>query len=188
MDSSTSAMRELLRPGERLLWSGQPNVRGYVLQGGWFLIPFTLVWLAFAVFWEATAILGGAPIFFWLWGGMFVAIGLYIAFGRLWVASREAHRTTYAVTDDRIVVVSGAFGQRLAEAPLDMLTTLSMERRRDGRGLIHFTDPGPWQFWLPGWPGSRAQPLGFYAVEDVDRVFRIIEQAREEARARARRS
>jgi hypothetical protein len=184
--SANDAIRELLRPGERLLWSGRPNELAYALQGGWFLIAFTLAWLAFALFWEISAVLMGAPIFFWLWGGMFVAIGLYFAFGRLWVASREARATIYAVTDDRVLVITGSSGHRLAEASLDAIATISQERGRDGRGVIRFTDPGPWRFMLPGWPGSGPRPLGFYAIDDVERVFRIVQDARAEARGRRR--
>jgi hypothetical protein len=176
-------IRGLLRPGERVFWSGQPNSRDYALQGGCFLIAFTTVWFGFAVFWETIALLGGAPIPFLLFGALFVSIGSYFAFGRLWVAYREARRTTYAVTSDRVLFVSGSRSQ--SELAVDALPSLRMDRRRKGRGVIWFSDPGPWGNWMSMWPGYGApRPLAFYAIDDVDRVFELIRQARDEARQR----
>ena len=68
-----------LLPGERIIWSGQPS-RGLMFAANdVFMVPFSLAWCGFAIFWEVTALGGrGAPGFLPLWGAMFVCIGLYL--------------------------------------------------------------------------------------------------------------
>ncbi|TMF33597.1 MAG: hypothetical protein E6I26_13945, partial [Chloroflexi bacterium] len=90
MDSPDAIVRSRLDPGERVLWTGQPEARAYALTGAWFLIPFSVLWGGFAIFWEVSVIRSGAPIFFWLWGIPFILVGLYMIFGRIAVALREA--------------------------------------------------------------------------------------------------
>jgi hypothetical protein len=67
-DTPASVIDRELGPGERLLWSGQPR-KGLRLRptDAW-VIPFSLIWCAFAVFWEIMALTsvskvqGGSPV------------------------------------------------------------------------------------------------------------------------------
>lgn len=60
--------------------------------------PVFIVGGGFAISREVIAIARGVPILFAAWGIPFVVIGLYMIFGRLYVARREAHCTVYRVT------------------------------------------------------------------------------------------
>lgn len=79
---AVSVISHELSSGERLLWSGQPRPGVRLRPFDAFMIPFSLLWCGFAVFWEATVITKGAPGFFMLWGIPFVLVGLYVVFGR----------------------------------------------------------------------------------------------------------
>lgn len=178
-----SPFRSRLRPGERVLWVGQPSKLAYSMRGAWYLIPFSLLWGGFAIFWEVTAITSGAPLFFKLWGIPFVAAGLYLMFGRFIVARREAARTYYAITDRRVLIESGAFRRVFMELDLRDLPGSLLEERPDGSGSITL-GPSVGIRLPPGWPtmGMYAQPPAFVAIPDVGRVYETLQEAKAQIR------
>jgi hypothetical protein len=177
---TSTAFRSLLLPGERLLWEGRPDVNAFSLRGAWFLVPFSILWGGFALFWEASVLTSPAPGFFALWGIPFVLAGLYLIFGRIPVARREARRTRYAITDRRLLLLRGPFGQQVTEIDLKDVPPPQLERGRSGIGTITF-GPTPSAFRAPpGWPtlGMYAQPPAFLTIPDADRVSRVLQDAR----------
>ena len=70
-DDPEQVISRELETGERLLWAGSPR-HGIVIRGSdAFLIPFSLMWGGFAVFWEISVLHTKAPGFFALWGAMY---------------------------------------------------------------------------------------------------------------------
>jgi hypothetical protein len=49
---SLAAIQPELTSGESILWAGQPNTRVIFHKEDLFLIPFSLLWGGFAIFWE----------------------------------------------------------------------------------------------------------------------------------------
>jgi len=81
----------------------------------------------------------GAPLFFWLWGVPFVAIGLYLVFGRFFYRSWVRRRTLYAVTDRRVIKLVRRTAADSVEALfLDAIPAVNRELRRDGTGSVVF--------------------------------------------------
>ena len=108
-------VERLLQPGERLLWAGEPDPAVHSLKADRFLVPFSVLWAGFSVFWEAGVLSSGGSAFFAVWGLPFLAMGFYISIGRfIWKAHRK-RRTTYLLTDRRAAVLT-TDGQ-LAEIP-----------------------------------------------------------------------
>jgi hypothetical protein len=179
-------LQSQLQPGEHVLWAGQPDALAYCLRGAWYLVPFSLLWAGFAFFWEASALVSGAPLFFDLWGIPFVLIGLYLVVGRFYVAIREARRTIYAVTDRRVLIRSGAFRPSLTEMALLDLPSLRLDREASGIGTVTFGAVVAFFRAPPGWPtfGAYAGPPAFASIPDAGRVYRIIQEAKAEARGR----
>ncbi len=158
------------------------------------MIPFSLMWGGFAIFWEA-AVLGlvplsgmhphnKPPLFFALWGVPFVFVGLYLIVGRFFYDAAMRNKTYYAVTNRRLIILKNLFTFNLASFDLVSSANLNLTERSDGSGDILFGTPGPMQ-WMAasGWPSARgARVPGFYLVADARRIFSLIREAQSAAR------
>lgn len=175
---------KMLRPelgrDERLLWSGMPRQGLHLRPSDWYLVPFSLMWGGFAIFWEYMVISGGAPGFFWIWGIPFVLIGLYLIFGRFFADSYQRARTYYGVTDQRVLIRSGFFNSRITSIAVQNLGEFSLTERSDRSGSITFGTPNATYpaWWGSSWPGTsnRLAPA-FDLIDDVRQVYNAIRDA-----------
>lgn len=179
-----SPLHACLVAGERLLWTGRPAQGPLFTVQDIFLVPFSLLWGGFALFWEAGAIASDAPLLFRLWGIPFVLVGLYMIAGRFVIDAWLRGRTWYGVTDRRVLI--------LREAPFHSFIALDLAGLRDirvssgwgGRGTIRFGDE-PWgyyrQFHATPWSPSMSGVPQFLAIRDPETVFARIEVARTRA-------
>ena len=176
-----------LDPGENLLWSGQP-CRGIRLRAlDIFLIPFSLVWCGFAIFWEVSVVNSGAPFILKLWGVLFVCFGLFFVFGRFILDARNRARTTYGVTNERILIVSGRYSRQIKSLPLRTLTEVSFSQRSNGRGTLTFGSAPFMNGFLQAssWPGTgRYSPPSFDLIDGAKEVYDVIRHAQSAALAK----
>ncbi len=193
MPTANPFLERLLDPGEQILWQGQPK-QGVRLQASdAFLIPFSLMWGGFALFWEAGVLglihLGNRhqdkpPLFMALWGIPFVVIGLYIMVGRFFFDAFQRTRTVYLLTDRRAIIWKNVFSQTVASFDLRSLNNLNLTERGDGSGDIIFGQPGPF-YAAPGagWPTGRNSLVpGFYLLPDARDIFNRVRAAQQAAR------
>ena len=110
--NSLSAIQPDLTSGENILWAGQPKAGVIFHRQDLFLIPFSLFWGGFTIFWEFLASgFGGsksgasAPSLFLIWGVPLVVIGQYLIWGPFLYVAWLKKRTNYAVTNKRVIVV-----------------------------------------------------------------------------------
>lgn len=182
--TSTTELERELGVGEQILWSGQPTQGLRLRAADAFLIPFSLLWAGFAVFWEIGVISSGAPFFFMLWGIPFLCVGAYITVGRFFVDAALRAKTWYGVTNERIVIIGGLFNRMVKSLPLRSLPELALEQRHDGSGTITFGSSMPFANWYRGlaWPGmdQRLSPA-FEIIADAKAVYEIIRQAQRTA-------
>jgi hypothetical protein len=168
-----------LEAGEKLLWTGLPR-RGLMLRGiDFFAIPFSLLWCGFAIVWETMTFTTGAPLLFRLWGVPFVLVGLYIVFGRFIVDAKSRARTVYAVTDRRVLIVSGLFRKNIQSLFLRGLAEMNLSEDHAGRGTITFGRTGfPQIMMIRGWPGTGTSlPPAFEGIDHAAQVLDIIRKA-----------
>jgi hypothetical protein len=174
-----------LESGERLLWSGRPDNRRWISQHDALLIPFSMLWGGFAIFWEATALSSTAArssVIFPFFGVPFVLVGLYLMVGRFFARRWIRRRTLYAVTDRRVIVVAPSWprGERTTSVWLRSYPPVEKRLTRDGRGTLWIGSFGSAQRWIasePGWPGGRmmsTNAIVFDGIPDAANVYTTI--------------
>lgn len=154
---------------EYVVWKGKPGKGRIFTKQDIFLIPFSLMWGGFAIFWELSVIMMGAPFFFCLWGIPFVLVGLYLMFGRFIWQQHMRKRTYYAVTNRRVLRLRGNNVTSVGLRPCpEMHTTIN----KDGTGTIYF---GP---QISAYYGNRryggSASFSLENIPEVNQVFRMI--------------
>lgn len=176
----SSVIQDRLQPGERILWSGKPFA-GLMLTGkDAFLVPFSIMFAAFAVFWLVGVTEGNAPTFFYFWGAMFVCIGLFFVFGRFLLDAWLRRRTSYAVTDSRILIARRAPLPRFTSLQLSNLPAVELSGDPKSRGSLRFA-PSSSPFGTGGsfgfWVTSLDSAPQFLGIEDAGKVYDLVMQA-----------
>lgn len=129
-------LKQYLDSDEKLLWSDIPK-QGIILKSSdFFMIPFSLMWGGFAIFWEYTVISSGAPLIFMLWGIPFVFVGIFLIFGRFFYDSELRRTTIYGMTQNRIIIKSGIFKKSIKSLNIRTLTDITLDEKADGTGTI----------------------------------------------------
>lgn len=188
-------VRELLRPGETLLWSGKPQ-RMRVVE------PADLIALALL---GVAAFFGGRMLRDFLqaeqkniFGIAVIAAVLVFGFGRiLWTLVQrflEQRNAAYALTDQRVI---GRRGKNTKSLELTSLPRMTVAERDDGSGDILFgINPqaayAPEGFRINGGfryrggtqPGFRAI-LEFREIPEPGRVEQMIREAADRAQSAA---
>ena len=189
----TQSVRAQLESGEQLIWHGQPRQGLLLRPSDALMIPFSLLWGGFAIFWEATVIWSGAPIFFMLWGVPFVLVGLHLIFGRFFTDSRQRANTFFGLTNDRIIITSGKHGKRVQSLSLSTLGDITLDERADGSGTITFAAANPLGRWvsfgaLPNTGTTRGQlPPSFEMIPQAKKVYEMIRGAQRRLNSNVRR-
>ncbi|HEY1720112.1 MAG TPA: PH domain-containing protein [Magnetospirillaceae bacterium] len=175
----------LLEPGEKILWEGQPR-RGLVFRASDIVvIPLSLIWCGFAIYWEYKAAKQPASMVPVL-GILFVLIGLHFAVGRFFYDAFVRHGTRYALTNQRVLIsLGGVFTRELQSLPLEGLMNIRLSETRNGAGTIKFgADPDPRIETKPG-RTSYLIPV-FEGIEDGRTVYHRIHAAQKALAAKAR--
>jgi hypothetical protein len=193
-DSVVAIQPELIS-GETIEWAGQPNAGVIFHKQDLYLVPFSLLWGGFAIFWEALVSgfwgsgkhSGGPNLFMMLWGVPFVLAGQYLIWGRFVYAAWKRKRTHYAVTNRRVLVIQNGWHRQMAAAYIDALPNLSKESGSRGAGTLRFAQAQPTLSGRQGWGAWDGMSVGstptFVDVDDVDSVYRLVSDLRDKGRA-----
>jgi hypothetical protein len=135
----------------------------------WALIPFSLLWGGFAIFWLLeTSGIGDFwtnrpdKTFQWfgvIWRTPFVLIGQYMIWGRFVYNYWKKQRTCYGLTTRRaLIVVNGFKGRTASSAYFESMTIIDKWVRHDGIGSISFGGPvsSEWKWGRNNPPRTRA--------------------------------
>lgn len=183
MDAINKSNEELI-PGEKLIWSGQPQ-QGFLLRGAdIFMIPPSLIWLSFAILWESAVISGlifakqTVFIIFILLGIPFVLLGLYTVFGRFFVDKAQRKKTYYGLTDHRILIITGLHSQNHRALLIKNIPEINLQIQKEGKGTILFGQAN-YLYWVStvNWffdLGLSKNPPKFELINDAKAVYNQI--------------
>ena len=176
MDYNISKLQEHLDSNEKLIWTGRPKKGITFRLEDLFLIPFSLLWCGFAIFWFIGAWTSGAPFLFAMFGIPFVIIGLIFVFGRFIIDAKQREHTFYGLTNDRIIIKSGIFKQSVRSFNIKTMSDIECSEKKDKSGTIAIGPKNPWMFMGAGmswWPGIKAAP-SLELIQDVRKVYNQI--------------
>lgn len=183
----SNLLNSQLQSGERIIWSGEPAQGLKFRSSDIFLIPFSLMWGGFAIVWETIALIsfsktGGAiGIIFPLFGIPFVIVGLYMIFGRFIVDNKNRKNTIYAVTNERIIIVSGLFKMSFKTLNLKNIGEYEYTFKRDGSGTITFGSGNNMSGFGKLFLNQNMRPApSFEFIPDVKKVYDIINNTQKE--------
>jgi hypothetical protein len=182
-EAAAKLQPELLS-GESVLWTGRPNFGVIFHSDDWYLIPFSLLWGGFSIFWES-GVLGywghgskGTPsIFMALWGIPFVVFGQYMIWGRFLHDAWRKRRIYYAVTNRRVLILQEGWKRKTSSTYLEVIPTI--EREGEVRGTMWF---GPKYPVIAG-RGQQTRGMSrfsigdvpvFADIDDVEAVYRLV--------------
>jgi hypothetical protein len=189
---AAAKMQPELMSGESIHWAGAPNPTVIFHSADWAIIPFSLIWTGFFVFWEAEALgftgtasrNGTRDIFTVLWGIPFLIVGNYMVWGRFFMDAWLKRRTYYAVTNRRVLMLQEGWKRKTSMMFLEWIP--SMEREGTEIGTLWF---GPKYPVIAG-KGQKKRDVSrfsigdvpvFADIENVESVYRLILDLRTKA-------
>ncbi|MBR4880343.1 MAG: hypothetical protein IKU19_00310 [Clostridia bacterium] len=153
---------------EYILWRGKPEAGNIFTSQDLFMIPFSILWCGFAVFWFVSSILSGAPIFFSCFGLPFVAVGLSLVFGRFIHTAYLRKRTVYVVTNKKIIRQRGGKVDTLS---LDNLPPMTLVAHKNGNGTIRFGQP--YSYYDRGVYRSTTYSSNMFSLENIPNAVQV---------------
>jgi uncharacterized membrane protein YdbT with pleckstrin-like domain len=141
-------------------------------------IPFGLFFMGFSFFWMMMA--SRAPVPFWLFGVIFFFVGFVVSFGGPIGLLMAYKNTEYMITDQRIIIQTGAIGIDTRFLNLDKIQEVYIKvgliDRIFGTGTVLVTTAG--QYVYLGGPGNivGTRP-SFTALKEPYEVQNILQEA-----------
>jgi hypothetical protein len=190
-------IRGVIHPGEKVLWSGMPEKSRIFSTEDLFYIPFSLIWLALALTWEA----GVFKIFYsshdsvrllmLAFGAVFIIIGIYLLAGRIIYRFYLNRNTYYAVLDKRVVIVKDVIFKNVFSIEIQNIGGLKKRLYPSGTGDVVFGNDrhivNSYQNYIYNPATGVNQPYftnsirtikapGFYGIRDAEKVYEIIKE------------
>ena len=167
-----------LLPDERIAWEGRPYAGLILRQIEFFLVPFSLLWGGFAVYWNASVWAADADMSFKFFGLPFLIAGLYFTIGRFLVDISLRKQMTYFVTNRRVLIKKRSGGSGIKSLDIKRLPALELDERSDGSGTIRFGASG--SLFTGGnfgiWQPTFDQTPQFIRISNVRSVYELIQK------------
>lgn len=114
----------------------------------------------------------------------FYLLSIYMIVGRFFFEAKQRANMFYAVTNERILIVSDFLIQDVKSINLRAIPDLSLSEGKNNEGTISFGLGLPFGLTfggLSGWPGMVAQSDQFDLISNAKSVFETIREAQRAA-------
>ena len=122
---------------EYILWEGAPEKGVSLTSRDIVLLPFSVIWLGFALFWEYLAITTSRSPLMVVWGLPFIGVGLYLLFGRFLQTLYLRDKTFYIITNKKLIIRSG---NKVRIYRAEDLPPMDIHLHKNGTGTILFSE------------------------------------------------
>ena len=164
-----------LKPGETILWTGNPVPGILIRDADIILIPMSIILLGFSVILDYVMMHFESNFIFKIIGVTFALLAIYMGGIRFLFDSLKRKRTFYCITNKRVLVISGRKG-KLKTLPLKNIESLDKTEEKDGSGFLIFGNTNPlWPWLLGGFYMAGENIPGLETLPDVREVFTILE-------------
>jgi hypothetical protein len=172
-----SIFSNLLKPEEKMLWSGQPKPGILFRDADMLLIPMSIILIGFAIILDFALLHYKASLFLQLFGILLAGAGLYMGLIRYFLDAAKRARTFYCITDKRVIVSVGRKKPVVSTIPLKNIDRMEITIEKDGSGFLIFGNTNPLYPWLLGGFFFTGESVpGLELLPDVKLVYNIINQ------------
>lgn len=175
--------QRFLQEDEELIWTGKPNPNFNKMTGRFITIPFGIFFLGFALFWTISA--SGFSVIFSLFGIPFIFVGIFILFGLPIFQKSMKNKTSYAITNKRIIIYKRTFNESINEIRLQNISSMNLVNYNNEVGTIYFNGANNMGYYhhhhhynYGSHYGSnyysRYNNYSLYGIDNVQNVYNII--------------
>ena len=174
------ALKEQLESGESLLWWGRPRPLGYVAGGAMLTVPLGLLALISAYTWAGASAITELPLWSQLFLGLLLLFALHMILLRPLLSRRQAEQTYYGVTNRRALAICTSGRGRVFDIPHNRGELLVLKGpHRSWKVQFGRTASSSLDTLIMG----RAAIPGFYGLESVEEVARVLKKVRRSGKA-----
>jgi len=111
----------------------------------------------------------------------FLLGGFYISVGRFFIDIYVRRNTSYALTNNRVLILKRGYFAGLQAFPVSQLPYALLETSKVGYGSIVFRDGSPNRRKTNPWVHSLSDVPSFLKIPDAANVFNMFQQAQQKA-------
>ncbi len=165
-------LNDMLGSDEYIIWKGQPAAGNVLNKSDAIMIPFSIFWCGFAIFWVLGMLASGAG-FMAIFGIPFVAVGIYLVFGRFIHQAYRRKKTEYIITNNRIIV---ACGNDISSIERNSIRKIDITMHKNGCGTIYINDDADFRYTGYGNRRHRyvRQPFMLENIPEVGKVYKLL--------------
>lgn len=174
-------LHRALRSGEEVLWTGEPRTALLTDPRDKVFVPLSLLFLLATALWTFLAFTDGSVIDVWI-AAPYLLLALHLSIGRILLRRDRRRRTTFAVTDRRVLACVDGATLSTHSIPLAEITSIEIERDDEhGTATVRFAPTSRLVKILERTGLAPIDVLGpevaFIDVERADRIPALIPQA-----------